>query len=181
MPISRRVIEIRATPEEVFAYMDDILNVGWHMSGRSMPLMGGRLHLERVSEHSTGMGAPYRWHGKVLGLKVDFAEVVTKRILNKEKVWRTIEGARIIIMSQYEMRLSLSATDTGTLVTFRIDYELPDSFLGKIVGKLLARRYSEWCLRSVCEDAKKALESGRRAESHAVHEQITAAASLHGA
>ena len=165
---TQKVIEIRASPERVFAHMDNIANVGWHMEGkRSMPMMGGKLHLQKLSENATGAGATYRWHGKVLGMTIDFKETVTKWIGNKEKIWSTIEDPKIIIMSKYEMRLHLAPTENGTRVMFEIDYELPGSLLGKILGKLLARKYADWCLRRACEDTKRILE----AEQPIIHPQ----------
>ncbi|MBI2125811.1 MAG: SRPBCC family protein [Thaumarchaeota archaeon] len=168
MEHAQKVIEIRASPEEVFAFMDDIQNVGWHMEGqRSMPLMGGKLDLERLSTNATGEGATYRWYGKILGMKVDFSEVVSKWVEGREKVWHTIGDPKIIIMSNYEMRLTLSPTDVGTKVIFEIDYDLPNTWYGKIIGNLLASRYAEWCLRRACEDAKNALERGALKETRA--------------
>lgn len=36
-------VEIRAPVEAVFAHVDDIRNLGWHMTGRSsMAMMGSR-------------------------------------------------------------------------------------------------------------------------------------------
>ena len=54
--------EILATAESVFAYVDDIRNVGLHMTGRSsMAMMGSRLKLEILSNQPTGLGATYRY------------------------------------------------------------------------------------------------------------------------
>lgn len=157
----QKVIEIRASPERVFAHMDNIRNVGWHMEGRrSMPMMGGKLHLELLSKNPTGIGATYRWYGKVLGMTIDFKETVTKWMQNEEKVWSTIGDPKLIIMSAYEMRLTLTPMEEWTRVNFEIKYELPKSFLGKLLGKLLAKWYAEWCLRSACEDTKLTLEDG---------------------
>jgi hypothetical protein len=57
MPLERYEIDIDALAEKVFAHMDRIENVGWHMSGEgksAMPMMGGSLKLEV----STAEGAP---------------------------------------------------------------------------------------------------------------------------
>ena len=159
MGYAQRVIEIKASPQKVFAHMDDIRNVGWHMEGkRTMPMMGGKLHHELVSSHSTGVGATYHWYGKVMKMTIDFKETVTKWVENKQKVWSTLEDAKIIIMSSYEMRLNLTPTENGTKVNFEIYYELPSSIFGKLLGRLLAQWYAEWCLRRACEDAKETLE-----------------------
>jgi uncharacterized membrane protein len=156
---TQKVIEIRASPERVFAHMDDIANVGWHMEGkRTMPMMGGKLHHELVSSNATGVGATYRWYGKVMGMTIDFKETVTKWVENKQKIWSTLEDAKIIIMSNYEMRLNLTPTENGTKVNFEIYYELPNSILGQLLGRLLAQSYARWCLTRACEDAKETLE-----------------------
>ena len=46
-------VDIRAPAESVFGYVDDIRNVGWHMTERSsMAMRGSRLKLEILSEHA---------------------------------------------------------------------------------------------------------------------------------
>jgi carbon monoxide dehydrogenase subunit G len=53
-------VEIRAPAEAVFAHVDDIRNLGWHMTGRSsMAMMGSRLRLEILSHQATGLGVPH--------------------------------------------------------------------------------------------------------------------------
>jgi hypothetical protein len=55
-------VEIRAPSEAVFAHVDDIRNLAWHMTGRSsMAMMGSRLRLEIVSDQAAGLGATYRY------------------------------------------------------------------------------------------------------------------------
>lgn len=151
-------VEILAPPDKVFAHMDDINNVGWHMSGESsMPMMGSRLRLE-VIDGRKGVGATYRWKGSVMGMVIDIKESVTKWIGNKEKTWQTIGKPKMIVMSEYTMHLLLTPTERGTRVMFEIDYSLPKTPWGWITGMLLASRYAKWCLRRACEDAKRALE-----------------------
>jgi uncharacterized membrane protein len=151
-------VEIGAPSEDVFAYMDDIKNIGWHMSGRSsMPMMGGRLKLQVIKE-AKGIGAMYRWKGSVMGIPIDIKETVIKWMEGREKTWETIEHPKMIVMSDYTMHLLLTPTEKGTRVLFEITYSLPVSPWGWILGKLLARKYARWCLQRSCEDAKLALE-----------------------
>ena len=71
-------VAIERTAERVFAFIDDIRNVGFHMSEQSsMAMMGSKLRLEILSAQPTGVGATYRYSGKVLGLTLDFTESVT--------------------------------------------------------------------------------------------------------
>lgn len=160
MPKEKYEIEIEASPEKVFAHMDEINNVGWHMSGQgSMPLMGSTLKLEVVDARK-GEGATYRWKGNVMGMTIDITETVTKWIENREKVWRTIDKPKMIVMSDYVMHLLLTAKDKSTTrVLFEIDYSLPKTPWGTVLGWLLARKYARWCLQRACEDTKRFLEA----------------------
>lgn len=155
----RETVEIHAPPEAVFAHVDDLRNVGWHMRERAMALMGSRLDLEQLSDNATGIGARYRWHGRIAGLTVDLTEVVTEWVPNRRKTWETIGNPRIVLMSHYRMRLTVSPLDHGTLLAFDIQYDPPRSFWGRMLGWLLADWYSRWCFRRMCRDAKKALEA----------------------
>jgi len=152
-------VEILAPPEKVFAHMDDINNVGWHMSGEiSTPMMGSRLNLETINDRK-GAGATYKWKGSVMGMAIGIEETITKWTRNKEKTWQTIGKPKMIVMSEYTMHLLLTPTERGTKVLFEIDYSLPRTPWGWIMGILLARKYAKWCLRRACEDAKRAFEA----------------------
>jgi len=152
--------EIRATAESVFAYVDDIRHVGWHMTERSsMVMMGSRLKLEILSERPTGLGATDRYYGTMMGLALDFSESVTKYVPSREKVWRTIGEPRLLIISSYEMRLAVEPLSAvSSRLTISITYDLPRSPVWHILGRLLAGPYSRWCLRQTVGDAKRALE-----------------------
>jgi hypothetical protein len=152
-------VEIAARPEAVFSYADDIRNIGWHMTESSMPLMGSKLNVQIVSKNPTGLGASYRWYGKVMGLTIDFTETVTKWVRNKERVWSTIGEPQIIIIGNYEMWFNLEPAGAKTRLTFGIRYDLPRPLFWRLVGFLLGGPYSRWCLKNMCGDAKKALEA----------------------
>ena len=154
-------VAIERTAESVFAFIDDIRSVGFHMSEQSsIAMMGSKLKLEILSARPTGVGATYRYSGKVLGLTLDFTESVTRYVPNREKVWRTTGSPRLLIVSSYEMRLAVEPlSQSSSRLTISIAYELPAAWLWRRVGVLLARRYSRWCLRRMCQDAKRALEA----------------------
>jgi Polyketide cyclase / dehydrase and lipid transport len=156
-------IEIRAPAEAVFAHVDDIRNLGWHMTSQSsMAMMGSRLKLEILSDRSTGPGATYRYSGTMMGLPIDFSEAVTKYAPPSEKVWRTIGEPQLLIIASYEMRVAVERlSQSSARLTSSIGYELPRSAFWRIVGLLLARPYSRWCLRRMLRDSRRALEARR--------------------
>ena len=160
-------VEIHAPAHEVFAHIDDIRNVGWHMTEQSsMAMMGSRLALEVLSEQRTGLGATYRYSGKIMGLTLDFPESVTKYVPNREKVWHTIGQPRLLIMSSYEMHLAVEPQlPSLSRLTISIAYELPRSRFWRFVGMLLGGSYSRWCLRRMCRDTKRTLEARSRTDA----------------
>ena len=149
---------IRANPDLVFAYLDDIHNAGWHMEKSSMPLMGSKMTVEILSKQKSGLGATYHWTGRVLGMPLDFSETVVKYVPNKERIWKTIGEPKIIIMSAYQMRFFIRPSAEGTVLTLGIDYDLPRPLFWNLIGRLLAGWYSRWCLTSMDNDARAALE-----------------------
>src|SRR5213594_439015 len=153
-------VEIRAPAETVFAHVDDIRNVGWHMTERSsMAMMGSRLRLELLSDQPTGLGAIYRYSGTMLGLTIDFSESVTKYVPPREKVWRTIGEPRLLFIASYEMRVAVEPlSPSSSRLTISIVYELPRSGFWRIVGLVLVRSYSRSCLRRMCRDTQRVLE-----------------------
>ncbi|HUC82583.1 MAG TPA: SRPBCC family protein [Flavisolibacter sp.] len=151
---------IQATPQKVFAQMDDFSKTGMHMGESSMMMMGSKLRLEQLSPNATGVGASYRWHGKIMGLAIDFTETVTEWQPPERKEWQTIGKARIIIMSWYRMWFEIMPVEQGTLVKLSISYLPQKNGFFKILSFLFARLYCNWCLNNMLNDTKKALAPG---------------------
>src|SRR5262249_46326696 len=153
-------VAIERTAESVFAFIDDIWNVGFHMSEQSsMAMMGSQLKLETLSAQPTGLGATYRYSGKVLGLTLDFTESVTGYVPNREKVWHTTGSPRLLIMSSYEMRLTVEPlSPSASRLTISIAYELPAMWFWRCLAILRRVSYARRCLRRMCRDAKRALD-----------------------
>jgi hypothetical protein len=165
MPALSRSAIIAAPAERVFAYADDIRNLARHMSeSRSMPMMGSTLKLDIVTPAVTGVGATYRYSGRMMGLTIDFSETVTQYELGRRKVWHTIGTPRLLIIAGYEMTVLVEpiSIDSARL-TIGIDYTLPRAGAWRAIGWLLAGTYSRWCLTSMVEGAKRDLERGAAA------------------
>ncbi|QEM07131.1 hypothetical protein DIU31_027840 [Mucilaginibacter rubeus] len=103
MKTKSKSVLINSTPEKVFNQMDDFSKTGMHMSESSMMMMGSKLRLEQISSNPTGLGAAYRWYGKMMGMTIDLNETVTKWQPPQLKEWETTGEAKIIIMSWYRM------------------------------------------------------------------------------
>jgi len=110
-----RSVTIEAPSERVFAYVDDIRNLARHMSeSRSMPMMGSKLKLEIMTPETTGVGALYRYSGRMMGLTIDFSETVTQYVAGREKAWRTIGEPQLLIIAGYEMRVLVEPISPGS-------------------------------------------------------------------
>ena len=133
------------------------------MSESSMMMMGSKLKLEQLSINLTGVGAKYRWHGKmmgmIMGMIMDFSETVTKWQSPKFKEWETVGEAKIIIMSWYRMWFEISPAENGTIAKISISYLPPKEWFYKILSFFFAKWYCNWCLNNMLNDTKKNLEN----------------------
>ena len=161
MKTYQKQITIFSSSEKVFEQMDDFSKTGMHMSESSMMMMGSKLNLEQLSKNAIGVGAKYRWHGKMMGMKMDFSEEVTKWQTPKLKEWETVGDAKIIIMSWYRMWFEISPAKQDTIAKISISYLPPKEWYYKILSFLFARWYCNWCLNNMLNDTKKALENGK--------------------
>ena len=151
-------ILIHSTPEKEFIQMDDFSKTGMHMSESSMMMMGSKLYLEQLSQNHTGVGAKYRWYGKMMGMVMDFSETVTKWQPPKIKQWETVGEAKIIIMSWYRMWFEIASAENGTIAKLSISYLPPKERFYKILSFFFAKWYCNWCLNNMLNDTKKNLE-----------------------
>lgn len=158
MKTKSKNIFILSAPENVFSQMDDFSKTGMHMSESSMMMMGSKLKLEQTSPNATGIGATYSWYGKLMGMKIDFKETVTKWEPPRIKEWETIGDAKIIIMSWYRMWFEISPSANGTIVKLSISYLPPKQLFYKNLSFFFAKWYCNWCLNNMLTDTKMNLE-----------------------
>ena len=129
------------------------------MSESSMMMMGSKLKLEQLSVNPTGVGAKYRWYGKMMGMTIDFSETVTKWQSPKIKEWEIVGDAKIIIMSWYRMWFEISPDENETIAKISISYQPPKQWYYKILSFFFANWYCNWCLNNMLNDTKKNLEN----------------------
>jgi hypothetical protein len=159
MRSATQTVDIAAPAAMVFAHVDDMKNIGGHMTDRSsMAMMGSKLTLEIVSPRVTGVGATYRYHGTMMGM-LDFSESVTSYVPGREQAWRTIGEPRLLILGGYEMRVLVEPqSPSSSRLTMSITYDLPRAPGWRLVAMVVAGWYSRWCLHRMCKDTKQALE-----------------------
>ncbi len=158
MNTKSKSILIHSPAEKVFQQMDDFSKTGMHMSESSMMMMGSKLILEQLSTNPGGVGATYRWHGKMMGMTMDFSETVTKWQPHELKEWETVGETKIIIMSWYRIWFELTPVENGTIANISISYLLPKEWFYKILSFFFAKWYCNWCLNNMLNDTKNNLE-----------------------
>ena len=147
--------DIRSPAEIVFGGIGGIRDVGGHTAElSSMAVIGSTLKLGTGSEQPTGLGATYRYSGRMMGLSLDVCESVIEYVPNREG-----SGAG----SAYEMLLAVEPRSaSSSRLTTSTAYDGPRSPLRRLIGRLLAGPYSRWCPRQMVGNARRALE--RRAK-----------------
>jgi uncharacterized membrane protein len=116
-------IEINASPQRIWPI------VCWHKVPEWMDIIK---EVTYTSEETNKVGATAHWIGEAGGIKSEWDTETTEWEPYVRGAWRTTVGTFTGIGS-----VTLNSTDLGgTQATFMMDYELPYSFLGKIIDKL---------------------------------------------
>ena len=137
-------IEIEASPEKVFNFLNDIEKMN--------KAHGGFTKGEYTSKGPVGLGTTMHMVAPHGGSKMQFCMEVTEFVKNKKIVMHTDKP------SSMTNTLILEPTEKGTLLTHEIEYKLPYSFLGKIIDKVSVSKDVKKELEQWLPNAKKALE-----------------------
>jgi uncharacterized protein YndB with AHSA1/START domain len=127
----QRSIEIAAPPEKIWPFLvepDDILK--WVITFRKF---------EYTTEQRSGIGTPVYVEEKAGGplMKINFS--VTEWTENERLVLSMTSGTGV---KDYQMRLAVEATPSGSRFTFMEETELPFGIIGKLIGAV-GRRTAE--------------------------------------
>lgn len=147
-----RTVRTRASPEDVFARLDDPTALGSHMQKPSAMMLGGTMHYELDEGRGRTVGSVIRMTGNVLGLRLFLEEVVTERSPPFSKTWETQGDIRLLVIGHYRMGFTVTPQENSSLVGIFIDYSLPDGLVGGLLGSMFAGSYADWCLRNMTQD-----------------------------
>lgn len=138
-------VEIRAPLEKVFDYVADV-------SDNHPKFFHFVKKVEATSEVKRGSGSTFRYEVKSGGIKNWFENKVIKYVENEVMEWKSIAGMK------NEGRWAFAPTEKGTEVTFLMDYELPASYLGKVLDKLFVERQNRKDISESLQRLKAILE-----------------------
>jgi len=119
-----RNITINAPVEQVFAYIEDPMNITEWLSSM----------MEVKDVAGSGVGQHYRWTYKMAGVRLEGETTVTENIPNKRRVAKTKRGVVSIWSYTFEPH------EGGTKLNLDIEYTIPVPVLGKLAEKFVLRR-----------------------------------------
>lgn len=152
----RSEVLLAADLQRVFAHLDDHRRLASHMEKPSLMTAGASMRIETDARHGQAVGSTIRMTGRVLGLSLSLEEVVTVHEAPRRKVWETVGEPRLLVIGGYRMGFTIDPAAAGSRLAVFIDYRLPESGIGWLLGRLLGKPYAAWCTRRMAEDARAA-------------------------
>lgn len=148
---------INASPEHVFAFVDDHSRFSSHMNESSWMMGGGRMSVELDEAKGQAVGSHIRLSGRVFGVSLYLDEVVTRRDPPTNKVWETVGAPRLLVIGAYAMGVQITPERGGTRLRVFIDYRLPDGPVTYCLGWLFGGLYARWCVDQMLNGVVKQL------------------------
>jgi hypothetical protein len=149
-------VDVAASPDELFALLDDHERLARHMERPSLMTARGEFKVETDARHGRALGSVIRMSGIVLGIGLSAEEVVTGYLPPLSKTWETRGEPRLLVIGAYRMGFTISPRDGGSQLTVFIDYRLPHRGVPRVLGSILGGLYARWCTRRMVEDAVSA-------------------------
>jgi len=150
---------VSASPERVFALIDDHERLSSHMSQSSWRMGGGRMKTILDERRGQKVGSHIRVSGRVLGLELSLDEVVTEREPPTRKVWETVGSPRLLVIGTYRMGFEVTPRGSDSLLRVFIDYALPSAWPERWLGRVFGDYYAHWCTQSMVNDAVRQFAS----------------------
>lgn len=142
---------IGASPEAVFAHLDDPVRLGEHMSRSSMMMGGGRMAYELDPTGGKAVGSHIKMRGRAFGLDLFVEEAVTARDPPRRKEWRTLGEPRLLVIGAYRMGFEITPQEGGSRLRVWIDHQPPKRGPGRL-APVLGGLYARWCVRRIAAD-----------------------------
>lgn len=148
---------INASPEDVFAFVDDHSRFSSHMSESSWMMGGGHMVVELDEANGQAVGSHIRLGGRIFGVSLYLDEVVTRRDPPTNKEWETVGAPRLLVIGAYSMGVQVTPEPGGSRLRVFIDYRLPDGRVTRWLGWLFGRLYARWCVDQMLTGVVKQL------------------------
>jgi hypothetical protein len=144
---------VPAPVDRVFAHLDDHARLTSHMERSSWMLGGGNMHVELDAARGQSVGSRIAMSGRAFGFRLALEEVVTERRPPSRKTWETRGAPRLLVIGPYRLGFDLASVTGGSKLRVVIDYALPETGPGRLLGWLFGPAYARWCTQRMVDDA----------------------------
>ena len=144
---------VAGTAESVFSLLDDHNRLAGHMSQTSWMMAGTKMNIELDAAKGRATGSRIELRGRVLGVSIHVAEVVTEHQPPHRKAWETTGTPRLLVIGHYMMGFEIAPQGPSSRLRVFIDYDLPARVPERWLGFLLGGFYARWCTQSMANDA----------------------------
>ena len=138
-------VEIETPTEKVFDYVAN----GAENHGKFFHFVE---KVEATSELKRGPGSTFRYEAKSGGIKSWFENKITNYVESELMEFESVAGMK------NRGKWSFASTPKGTEVTFLFDYELPGSYLGKVIDRVFVERQNRKDVEKSLKRLKDLLE-----------------------
>ncbi|MEO6488047.1 MAG: SRPBCC family protein [Thermoanaerobaculia bacterium] len=153
---------VSASPEGVFALIDDHERLSSHMSQSSWRMGGGRMTTTLDEHRGQSVGSHIRVNGRVFGLALSLDEVVIEREPPTRKVWETVGSPRLLVIGPYRMGFEVAPRESSSLLRVFIDYAWPSPWPDRWLGRVFGAYYAHWCTQRMVNDAVRQFASSAK-------------------
>lgn len=157
LPFHRETtVRVAASPQAVFALLDDHQRLAAHMEKPSLMMAGATMKIETDSKRGQALGSLITVKGQVLGMALSVSENVTEYAPPLRKSWETFGETHLLVIGAYRMGFVLAPDAEMSQLRVWIDYDWPTGRWARLLGKLLGRTYADWCVQRMAADAARA-------------------------
>lgn len=154
---------VDATPERVFAMLDDHARLAAHMAKPSWRMGWATMQIITDMTRPRGIGTHITLRGRVFGFRLTVEETVTRYEPPVLKEWETTVEPRLLVIGNYRMAFITSTEEKGIKLRVMIDYNRPSSRIPRLLSVLFGRAYARWCTSQMVNDAIRACRSSSAA------------------
>jgi hypothetical protein len=155
------IISIQANADTVFAYADNFHNFSSHMNKSSWMMGGGKMETKIDEGKGQRIGSHIKMGGTIFGIKLYLDEIITLYKPPYYKAWKTVGNLNLLIIGHYNLGFKITPKEDSSVLSVHINYELPNSFSGYLLGLLFGNIYAKWCVHQMSSGVKKNFETIR--------------------
>lgn len=152
-------VRVKAKPEQVFAYADDHRNFSSHMNQSSWMMGGGSMKTETDEGNGQKVGSHIKMSGTVFGANLFLDEVIIEHEPPHRKAWETVGDVNLLVIDQYKLGFEITPAADASSLRVYIDYNLPQSWKTRLLGRLFSGMYAAWCVGQMAHGTKEHFES----------------------